>query len=154
VTAPVDPEAPRPEDVAAWSDDELEAEIARRRRARSAGIGTTGTGAGASSWPRRSRPAAPGSFPGLPSAGGVARSGGRMRSLSRRLEQAYANLELSPDATLETVRQRYLELLDRYEPSRFEGERRRLAENLVTRLRDAYDTVRRTVGSADSDRDR
>jgi len=77
-----------------------------------------------------------------------------MRSLSRRLEQAYANLELSPDATLETVRQRHLELLDRYEPSRFEGERRRLAENLVTRLRDAYDTVRRTVGSADSDRDR
>lgn len=64
-----------------------------------------------------------------------------------QLAQAYANLELTPDTPFERVQARYRELLEKYDPGRFSGERRRTAEVLVARLRDAYDTLRAALRS-------
>jgi len=121
------------EDVARMDDAALEAEVTRRRRRRLGRTDAGGTGNAAAA------PRAP------------TRAVDRVASLRRGgLAQAYANLELAPGAPLDAVRRRYLELLARYDPTRFDGERRRLAEGLVEKLRDAYETVRGALGPADA----
>ncbi|MCA9536903.1 MAG: hypothetical protein KC593_24640 [Myxococcales bacterium] len=60
----------------------------------------------------------------------------------RELEQYLANLELKPGATLDTVREQYFRLRERYDPKKQSSEeKRRVAQALVDKLMGAYEAL-------------
>jgi curved DNA-binding protein CbpA len=60
----------------------------------------------------------------------------------RELEQCLANLELKPGATLDTVREQYFRLRERYDPKKQSSEeKRRVAQALVDKLMSAYEAL-------------
>lgn len=93
------------------SDRELEEELQRRRRERAMGRAHGGQ--------RRGKPASP---------------------QEERLAQCYANLELSPGASLDEVRRSYRELMRKYHPDKYLGdpEKHRTAMQLARSLTEAY----------------
>ena len=96
------------------SDRELEREVEARRRARRRG----GKSAGSQS---ARRPAPP----------------------AEQVRKYLANLELEPGATKAEIDDRYLDLLDRYDPDRqSDPAKKKVAEELTAKLRDAYDGLK------------
>lgn len=93
------------------SDKELEEELMRRRRER------------ARSRDRGETKAARGASP-----------------VDKQLAQYYANLELSPGATLDDVKKAYREMMRKYHPDKYLGdpERHRAATELAQSLTEAY----------------
>ncbi len=121
--------------MAELTDAELEAEAALRRKARErqasragvpSAVTTPVTKASVASTPQ-------GALDPLPP--------GRVL-LRRELEQYLANLELQPGVTLDTVREQYFKLRERYDPKKQASEeKRKVAQSLVDRLMRAYEAV-------------
>lgn len=114
------------------SDAELEEELIRRRRARAS---------------RRSG----GASPEESSAPETRPRSGAMPSRSpqeQQVTQYYANLELSPGATLDEVRKAYRELMKRYHPDKHLGdpERHKAATELAQSLTRAYTALVELLG--------
>lgn len=100
--------------ISALSDRELEREVEARRRARRRGTKSSGHSAA-----RRPAPGAD------------------------QVRKYLANLELEPGATKAEIDDRYLELLDRYDPERqSDPAKKKVAEELTAKLRDAYDGLK------------
>ena len=110
--------------LAKLSDVELEEELMRRRRARAA---KRSDGGSVEDAVRDSR--------ALTAAKGEQRS-----PQEQQVTQYYANLELSPGATLDEVRKAYRELMKRYHPDKHLGnpERHKAATELAQSLTRAY----------------
>ena len=110
--------------LAKLSDVELEEELMRRRRARAA---KRSDGGSVEDAVRDSR--------------ALAAAKGEQRSPQKQqVTQYYANLELSPGATLDEVRKAYRDLMKRYHPDKHLGnpERHKAATELAQSLTRAY----------------
>lgn len=110
--------------LAELSDVELEEELIRRRRARAAKRSDGGS---------------------VDDAVGESRARAASKAVPRspqeqQVTQYYANLELSPGATLDQVRKAYRELMKRYHPDKHLGdpERHKAATELAQSLTRAY----------------
>jgi len=110
--------------LAELSDVELEEELIRRRRARAAKRSDGGS---------------------VEDAVGESRARSASKAVPRspqeqQVTQYYANLELSPGATLDQVRKAYRELMKRYHPDKHLGdpERHKAATELAQSLTRAY----------------
>ena len=65
-----------------------------------------------------------------------------------QVRKHYASLELEPGASKAEVQDRYLELLDRYDPDRQkDAAKRAVAEELSRKLRDAYQGIKSYLAS-------
>lgn len=104
--------------IAELTDAQLEQELLRRRRARAQGRADSGKRSHATD---------------------------RDNPEKKQLLQSYANLELTPGASLEDVKRAYRELIKRYHPDRHanDPERARIATELVQQLTRAYETLTR-----------
>lgn len=102
--------------IAELSDAQLEQELLRRRRARAQGRAETGKPTHVTD---------------------------RDNPEKKQLLQYYANLELSPGASLEDVKRAYKELIKRYHPDKHakDPERSRAATELVQSLTKAYEAL-------------
>jgi DnaJ-domain-containing protein 1 len=87
--------------------------------------------------------AAPGSAPGSRSGGGQ-RGGG----LPDEVARAYANLELTPPASLDEAKAAWRRLMARYHPDKHQQDERRqeVATKVAARLTEAYRVVREHLG--------
>ncbi len=62
--------------------------------------------------------------------------------LRREVEQYLVNLELKPGASLDTIREQYFRLRERYDPKKqATDEKRRMAQALIEQLMTAYDAL-------------
>ncbi len=115
--------------LADLSDAELEEELLRRRRERAA-----------------RRAPAPGGAGAEPARGVTARP---RSPEEQQLHQCYANLELSPGASLDAVKRAYRELMGRYHPDKHLGdpERHKAATELAQSLTRAYTALVAHLGS-------
>lgn len=108
--------------LAGWSDEALEAELARRRQKRAPKVD-------------------PGKPLEVPAGGRVERA---LQSIEkeREIAQAYANLELPKGATLDDVEKKYKELSAKYAPEKHtDPSRVELARELRAQLTRAYDRL-------------
>ncbi len=120
--------------VAELSDAELENEAALRRKARARLPQLQSAASSASA------PAVPSVASGTPGPTDALPPGRVL--LRRELEQYLANLELQPGATLDSVREQYFKLRERYDPKKqASDEKRKVAQSLVDRLMRAYEAV-------------
>jgi flagellar basal body rod protein FlgC len=121
--------------VAELTDAELEAEAALRRKARERQASRAGAPSAAAT------PVTKASVASTPQAALDPLPPGRVL-LRRELEQYLANLELQPGVTLDTVREQYFKLRERYDPKKQASEeKRKVAQSLVDRLMRAYEAV-------------
>ena len=105
--------------IAELSDAELRRELEARRRARRGSRG-----------------------------GGPAPSSDGETPTPDRILKYYASLELEPGSSKGEVQDRYLELLDRYDPDRQQDPAKRaVAEELTAKLREAYQGLKSYLGS-------
>lgn len=89
-----------------------------------------------------------GAEPPPPSSGGArprAASGG---GLPAEVARAYANLELTPPASLDEAKAAWRKLMAKYHPDRHQGDEKKLelATKVAARLTDAYRVVREHLG--------
>lgn len=76
-------------------------------------------------------------------------SGARPGGLSPEVTRAYANLELTPPASLEEAKAAWRKLMARYHPDRHQEDPKKLelATKVAARLTDAYRVVREHLGA-------
>lgn len=124
--------------VALLNDTELEAEATLRRNARVRAPQLLSS----RSTPVTPEAAAAGpATPIVPAGAAASPPVGRLL-VRRELEQYLANLELQPGATLDTVREQYFRLRERYDPKKQASEeKRQVAAALVERLMRAYEAL-------------
>lgn len=128
--------------MAELTDAELEAEAALRRKARERQASRAGAPSAASAATSgATTPVARASVASTPQGALDPLPPGRVL-LRRELEQYLANLELQPGVTLDTVREQYFKLRERYDPKKQASEeKRKVAQSLVDRLMRAYEAV-------------
>ncbi len=127
--------------LAELSDSELEEELIRRRRARAAKRSGGASAEEANAEEARERVAKDEPKPS------PAKEPPRSPQ-EQQLTQYYANLELSPGATLDEVRKAYRDLMKRYHPDKHLGdpERHKAATELAQSLTRAYTALVETLG--------
>jgi DnaJ-domain-containing protein 1 len=130
--------------LGAMSDEELEAEIARRRAERAAKAAVDQAKERSS---RRSEPTGS-SEGGDPQLGFLAELSPKRR---RELKKYYANLELPFGASREEVKQAYRRLMRQYHPDKHQQDpaRRQLATELSQKLTAAYNELTRVLREAE-----
>lgn len=85
---------------------------------------------------------------GAPPRGGARPAGGPGPGLPPAVARAYANLELTPPATLDEAKTAWRKLMAKYHPDRHQGDDKKteLATKVAAQLTDAYRIVREHLG--------
>lgn len=127
----------------AFSDDELEREIRRRVEEDLAREQAEREGGAADTGPE------PPEAPPRPSARTASREGPRRETVARRrLTQCYANLELTPSATVDEVHKAWRRLILKYHPDRYPGDaaKQERATRITQIVNESYHTLLTHLG--------